>query len=60
MEDSATSIFGRPSGREITESIPLSRTHMIDRKGWHFTNNGKYSVKSGYRVEQVYPDKINS
>ncbi|KAG5384329.1 hypothetical protein IGI04_035799 [Brassica rapa subsp. trilocularis] len=30
---------------------------MDDRNRWHFTNNMKYSVKSGYQVERVYPDK---
>ena len=30
---------------------------MDDRLGWHFTNNGKYTVQSGYQVERVYPDK---
>ena len=30
---------------------------MADREGWHFTNNENYTVKSGYQVEQVYPDK---
>ena len=30
---------------------------MDDRNGWHFTNNEKYSVQSGYQVERVYPDK---
>ena len=34
----------------IIESIPLSKTKMVDRDGWHFTNNGKYTVKSGYQV----------
>jgi len=40
----------------IIESIPLSRNQMEDRNGWHFTNNEKYSVQSGYQVERVYPD----
>ena len=30
---------------------------MVDRDGWHLRENGKYTVKSGYQVEQVYPDK---
>ena len=42
---------------KIIESIPLSRTQMVDRDGWHLKENGKYTVKSGYQVEQVYPDK---
>ncbi|WZZ51353.1 hypothetical protein YC2023_051460 [Brassica napus] len=41
----------------MIESILLSRTRMADKKGWHFTNNGKYMVKSGYQVERIYPDK---
>ena len=46
-----------PHDAQIIESIPLSRHQMEDRNEWHFTNNGKYSVKSGYQVEQIYPDK---
>ena len=46
-----------PQDVKIIESLPLSRTQMVDRDGWHFTNNGKYTVKSGYQVERVYPDR---
>lgn len=46
-----------PQDVKIIESIPLSRFHTEDRNGWHFTNNGKYTVKSGYEVERVYPDR---
>ena len=46
-----------PHDVQIIESIPLSRHQMEDRNGWYFTNNGKYTVKSGYQVERVYPDK---
>ena len=41
---------------KIIESIPISRFHLEDRNGWHFINNEKYTVKSGYEVERVYPD----
>ena len=30
---------------------------MADRNRWHFTNNGKFTVKSGYQVERIYPDR---
>ena len=41
----------------LIESIPLSRTQRIDRDGCHFTKNGKYTVKSRYQVERIYPDR---
>ena len=46
-----------PHDVKLIESIPLSRTRMADKDGWHFTNNGKYTVKSGYQVERIYSDK---
>ena len=46
-----------PHDANMIESIPLSRNQMEDRNGWHFTNNGKYTVQSGYQVERIYPDK---
>ena len=42
---------------KIIESITLSRTQMTYMDGWHFTKNGRYTVKSRYQVERVYPDK---
>ena len=30
---------------------------MVDMDGWHFTNNGQYTVKSRYQIERVYPDR---
>ena len=48
-----------PHDVNIIASIALSKHQMEDRNGWHFTKNGKYSVKSGYQVERVYPDKEN-
>jgi len=46
-----------PQDAKIIESIPLSRTRRVDTDGWHFTNHGKYTVKSGYQVERIYPDR---
>ena len=46
-----------PQDVQIIEIIPLSKTHMVDRDEWHFTNNGKYTVKSGYQIERIYPDR---
>ena len=42
---------------KIIESIPLNKTQMVDRDVWHFTKNGRYTVKSGCQLERVYPDK---
>lgn len=30
---------------------------MVDRNGLHFTKNRRYTVKSGYQLERVYPNK---
>ena len=46
-----------PHNAKLIESIPLSRTQKIDRDGWHFTKNKKYTVKSEYKVERIYPDR---
>ena len=46
-----------PQDVKIIESIRLSRYQLEDKDGWHFTTNGKYTVKSGYQVERVYPDR---
>ena len=35
----------------------LSRTQMADRDEWYFTNNGKFTVKSDYQLERIYPDR---
>ena len=49
-----------PQDVKIIEIIPLSRNQMVDREGWHFTNNEKFTVKSGYQVERIYPDRERS
>ena len=30
----------------------------MDRDGCHFTKSEKYTVKSGYQVERIYPDRV--
>ena len=49
-----------PNDVQLIESIPLSRFRIADRDGWHFTHNGRYTVKSGYEVERVYPDTVRT
>ena len=46
-----------PQDAKMMESIRLSRNQMEDRNGWHFTNNMKYTVQSGYQIKRIYPDK---
>ena len=46
-----------PQDVKIIESIPLSRIHTVDHDGWHFLNKGRYTFKSGYKVERVYLDR---
>ena len=45
-----------PHDAKNIESIPLDRSKLADGDGWHYTNNRKYTVKSAYQVEQIYPD----
>ena len=52
----ATRAVVNPEDVKIIESIPLSWNLLVDQDGWHFTEKGKYTVKSGYQVEWVYPD----
>lgn len=46
-----------PRNVKIIEIISLNRFQTTDREGWHFTNNGRHKVKSGYQLERVYPDR---
>lgn len=41
----------------IIEGVPLSRHYISDKDGWHFTQSGKYMVKSCYDVDHHYPDR---
>ena len=35
---------------------PGSFRHQIEMDGWHFTDTGRYTVKSRYQLERMYPD----
>ncbi|XP_018438695.2 serine carboxypeptidase-like 12 isoform X4 [Raphanus sativus] len=48
-----------PQDVQLIESIPLSKSYLVDKEGWHLTQNWRYTVKSGYQVERIYPDKDN-
>ena len=46
-----------PQDAKIIESISSSKVPTVDRDGCHFTTNEKYTVKSGYQVKWVYPNR---
>ena len=37
-------------------SLAISRNPKPNSYGWHFTDHRRYTVKSGYRIEKLYPD----
>lgn len=43
---------------KIIRGLAVSRSHKPDTVGWNFTESGKYSVKSGFRTESLYPDRV--
>ena len=47
--DLITAMFGAEDAAAIL-SIPCGGEGIPDVRRWHFTENGEYSVKSGYRV----------
>lgn len=47
--DLITTMFGEEDAAEIL-SIPCGGEGIPDVRRWHFTENGEYSVKSGFRV----------
>lgn len=46
-----------PDDIKIIRGFAISRTQRPDTYGWAFTDFGKYSVKSGFRTETLYPAK---
>ena len=49
--------YFHPDDVKIIRGIAVSRTQRPDTYGWTFTDSGKYSVKSGFRTESLYPDR---
>lgn len=45
----------RPDDVKIIRDLAISRCHKSDSYGWSLTESGKYSVKSGFRTESLYP-----
>ena len=39
-----------PEDLELIQTIPISRSGCNDKRIWHYTKNGMYSVRSGYYV----------
>ena len=37
-------------------NLAISRNPKPDSYGWHFTDHGRYTVKSGYRTAKLCPD----
>lgn len=40
----------------ILRGLAISRCPKPDSYGWYFTDHGSYTVKLGYRTENLYPD----
>lgn len=39
------------------QSIPLNRKQTTYKDVYHFTQSWKCTIKSGYHIEHMYPDK---
>ena len=46
-----------PDDVEVIKGWAISRNDRQDSLGWSFTKTWKYTVKSGYKVESLFPDK---
>ena len=49
--------YFHPDDVKTIRGIAISRTQRPDTYDWMFTEFGKYSVKSGFRTEALYPDR---
>lgn len=39
-------------------AIPLQRTNISDHQVWQFSKDGKYQVKSGYKIAKMLKDGL--
>ena len=46
-----------PDDVKIINGLAVSRSRRADTVGWSFTETGKYTVKSGFKVESLFPDR---
>lgn len=42
---------------KIIKGLAISQNCRPDSSGWLFIETGKYTVKSRYKIESLYPDK---
>ena len=49
--------YGGPARYENYWKYSFKSISYRRSDGWHFTNNDRYTVKYGYQVERVYPDR---
>ena len=42
---------------KIIRGLAVSRRQQTNTYGWMFTESRRYTVKSGFRTESLYPDK---
>ncbi|XP_019099569.1 PREDICTED: uncharacterized protein LOC109132415 [Camelina sativa] len=48
-----------PEDIQIILSLPISKSLRPDRLVWHYTQSGRYLVKSGYKVAQAMKTEID-
>ena len=46
-----------PDNVNIIRGITVSRTQRPDTSAWMYTESDKYSVKSGFKNESLFPDR---
>ena len=49
-----------PEDVEAILSLPLGKTRKVDSKRWFYESNGRYSVRSGYRIAVAISRGVNN